>query len=162
MPRGTDGRATGVDVYRCLLMFGVCYLHALTQCGYVQRGLDNILSTCVSGFVVISAWYGIRLRLSKCIRLACMTFWAVGLVWQVRLYAGLGPNSLGLVSSVLRWYKEYWFVWGYIFLMLFSPLVEVAVSGIRKDRSQAMRILLPVVFCTFIWGYSAHLPVIKN
>lgn len=63
-----DGR---IELFRCTMMFGVCLLHALDQGGYADahRGLDNLMTPCVDGFLFISGYYGIRLRLKSIFRL---------------------------------------------------------------------------------------------
>ena len=37
-------RDTGIDAYRCLLMFGICLLHAIEQIGHNVPWVANMLS----------------------------------------------------------------------------------------------------------------------
>lgn len=52
-----NNRNMSVDVYRLLAMFGICFLHAITQGGLFRGGMDKVVSawmcSCVGGAVVL-------------------------------------------------------------------------------------------------------------
>jgi len=60
-----------IELFRCLCMFGVVLLHALTQGGYADahRGLDNLMTPSVVGFVFISGYFGIKCRIKGVLKL---------------------------------------------------------------------------------------------
>ena len=62
-------RNSSIDIYRCLLMLGICMLHAMAQAGHNVPWVANLLSWCVTGFAFISGWFGIRFSAGKLIKL---------------------------------------------------------------------------------------------
>ena len=64
-------RDASIELFRCLCMFGVCLLHALDQGGYADphRGLDNLMTPSVVGFLFISGWFGVKLKLRSLAKL---------------------------------------------------------------------------------------------
>lgn len=146
-----------IEVYRCCLMVGVCLLHSITQGGYVIRGLDNVLSTSVLGFVLISAWFGVSLKPSKIIRLIMLGAIYASFTGLCGVLFLASENVIELIKSA---FKSYWFLWGYIFVMLCSPLVDYAVKG--RSIKESFLIVVPIFFLVFVWGYSSSLPIISN
>ena len=70
-------RNSTIELSRIFLMLGICLLHCITQGGHVCRGLDNLLLSCVTGFVFISGYFGLSFKISKIIRLITMAFSSV-------------------------------------------------------------------------------------
>ena len=64
-----ESRNPAVDVYRCIIMFGICLLHAITQGGHNQPYIANCLLWCVPAFAFISGWFGVRFSGGKLIKL---------------------------------------------------------------------------------------------
>ena len=64
-------RISGIELYRALLMFGICLLHTVSQGngGVGSAVVCSVLQACVCGFVFISGWFGIRFRPAKLVRL---------------------------------------------------------------------------------------------
>lgn len=62
-------RNPSVELFRALLMFGICWLHAITKGGYCATTINSriayFLCACVPGFLFITGWYGVRLRAGK-------------------------------------------------------------------------------------------------
>ena len=46
-------REGSIELLRIVLMFGICLLHSITQAGHCIRGFDNVLHSCVDGFVFV-------------------------------------------------------------------------------------------------------------
>lgn len=148
-----EQRSGIIDVYRCMLMFGVCLLHAITQGGYVIRGLDNLLSPCVIGFFIISGWFGMRLKPSKVLRLLGIVFYAV-VVNDLVAYCSWNEHGGAL--------RGYWFVWSYLVVMLFSPLVQKCSEAVGRNVRDGLIIVIPIFICVFVWSYATKIPVISN
>lgn len=68
-------REEGVEVLRCILMFGICLIHATAYSTDRCWWLGNIANCSVAAFVFISGWYGIKCRLGKIINMVCMALW---------------------------------------------------------------------------------------
>lgn len=144
-------RDPSVELLRLCMMFGIVLLHIITQDGYflkdsfVVRGVTNILSTCVVGFVFISGYFGINMTLRKVVRLLSLS----------AFYAG----TLGLMfgwESALNRFTHDWFLYGYIVLMLFSPLFNVAIESL------GWRKLSGVLMAIYVWSYLCVIPCVKQ
>lgn len=84
-------RDNRIEVFRCLMMFGICLLHAITQGGHIVRWADNALHTCVVGFVVISGWFGIKFSWGKVFRIVALTAWCALVVSTMFLLRDQDP-----------------------------------------------------------------------
>lgn len=158
----TKIRNGSIEVYRCTLMFGICLLHTICQGGYVQRGLSDVLLSCVDGFVFISGYFGISFSYKKMFNLAL-----VGLicsVWSVVIDATLFDSGWGgiLIKIVHAYVNGFWFLWAYLILMMFSPVVAAAIENCKADRGVLIRTFLPVLLLVFGWMYLDHMPIIGN
>lgn len=141
----------------------MCFLHALEQGGYAgpHRGLDNLLMSSVVGFVFISGWFGIRLRLSHVLRLLGIGVYCA--IVPVVLFDWLynGHTEIGyLAGRFWRFYREPWFLWTYFALMLIAPAFDTLFE--LADKRKILSRVLSVVFLAFGWSYvSTKVPGLK-
>ena len=145
-------RNSSIEFLRCLLMFGICFLHSITQGGYNQAWIANIFGTCVVGFVFISGWYGIRFSVRKIILLWGIAIWAsfVFAVYdKLMTGAALIPVLWGVISDT-------WFLHAYVLLMLMSPIVNAAVEHLPWMS------FLPFLFGVFGWGFARKFPLVGH
>ena len=134
-------------------MFGVVLLHALTQGGYADahRGLDNLLSPSVTGFVFISGYFGIKCRVKGILKLLC-----IGLaVWLVLAMVNMKfTSSFGIGGF-------WWFLWMYLALMAIAPLAEPLFD--RDGAGGAIAKIVPLVVVVYGWSYAGtKVPVLKD
>ena len=130
-------RIPSIEFYRCLLMFGICLLHAWGQGPHAVGRWGHGLSFCVVGFVAISGWFGVRFTVSKILRLVLTAIWCSAVICSL----------LGMPGDFWRVAKTYWFVWAYLFMMSFAPIVDAAC-----EKGSLRRCLLPMTLCVFGWG----------
>ena len=142
-----------IELYRILLMFGICWLHCLCQGAWQGMWPRWVLSACVPGFVFISGYFGVKFSVSKTIRL-----------YSVPIYASLLAPFLGGAflhgcywKEVIRvWHADggFWFVHSYAILTIVAPLVNKFFEEIStwQDRRELIRVLLPIFFLVFGWG----------
>ena len=143
-------RDSRIELFRCACMFGVVLLHALTQGGYADahRGLDNLMTPSVVGFVFISGYFGIKCRLRGVLKLL-----GIGLSsWIV-----LAVLNLDFTTSFgVRGY--WWFLWMYLTLMTMAPLAETMFA-----QNGAITRIVPFAVVIFVWSYVAtKIPVLKT
>ena len=155
-------RDNRIEVFRCLMMFGICLLHAITQGGHIMRWADNALHTCVVGFVVISGWFGIKFSWGKVFRIVALTAWCALVVSTMFLLRDQDPSWGVWWHRVMYSFKSWWFVWAYVFLMMLAPLVNSAVASLGKDVNTNRDVLIPFVALVFGWGYLSMLPGVMN
>ena len=145
-------RNRALDVYRCLLMFGICLLHSISQAGYNVPWANNMLSWCVPGFMFISGWFGIKFSLIKVIKLFGISLYcAVAFVVFDALFSdSTGGNCLVRVYDIA---KGQWFLNAYVIVMCFAPMVNLAI-----DR-MTVKELYPLVLVAFGWSFATTLPI---
>lgn len=148
-----DMRDSRIELYRCLCMFGVVLLHSLTQGGYADahRGLDNLMTPSVVGFVFISGWFGIRFSWKGVRKILSIGAWCWVVIamlnWNFRSSYGIGGF--------------WWFLWMYLALMTLAPLVESIL--VENDRGGAFRKVMPFLVAIFGWSYAAtKIPGLKE
>ena len=157
-------RNSSVEIYRCVLMFGIVLLHVICQGGYCQRGIDRLLLSCVDGFVFISGYYGIRFSTSKVIRLISVGVWCFIVSAFIRTVIDTNcANGLSFMEHVYfditRWS---WFLWAYIVLMIFSPIFEIVFETLQNDSAKLIKAYTPLLFLVFGWMYLTQIPVLRN
>ncbi len=156
----TRGRISGVELYRALLMFGICLLHAAQGHGGVGSAVAvSILQACVCGFVFISGWFGIRFRPSKLVRLYGVGVFAA-LVNAVifHVYDPLGCG--GLIGRCFHTLITYWFLHAYAVLMLMSPLLNLALRDFQ--RKEGFLAIVFTVICVIGWSFTSQLPLLRS
>lgn len=161
------GRNIGVEAYRILLTFGICYLHAMTTCGYSATGVGGrisyLLYSCVVGFVFITGWFGISFSIIKLLKL-----------WGVALYAVV---VVAVIDSLLHGYAGFrfyygllignWFINGYTVLMLMAPALNYLVKGVSEGmgaekRGEAINASVLILVLVFGWAFLKTFPHVSR
>lgn len=151
----SSSRNAAIELLRVALMFGICLLHSITQAGHCVRGLDNVLLSCVNGFVFISGYFGIKFKVSKVLSLIGVSLYAAFVAY------GFSDFAYGTNIPFWRTYVEgYWFLWAYIVLMLVAPLCDAALE--KRNERAVWSLSLPVLFAVFVWSYGCVIPGIKE
>lgn len=144
-------RNEGVELYRCLLMLGIVFIHATGHCRYQQRWGTEFFDWCVAGFVFISGYFGVDFRPSKCVALIGVGIWC-------SIVAGLLVGAD--VRATLCGVDGFWFLWAYIILMMLSPLINVALDKCNKD--ELIRIILPLFLLVCVWMFALCVPIVRD
>lgn len=146
-------RNVNIELFWCVCMFGVVLLHSLTQGGYADahRGLDNLMTTSVVGFMFISGYFGIKCRVKSVMKLLGIGLYA----WLVLALLNLDfTSSFGIGGF-------WWFLWMYLALMAMAPLCEAIFVQNRTGRGVIVKIA-PFVAVVYVWSYAAtKIPLLK-
>lgn len=145
-------RDDGVESLRVLLMFGICLLHSISQCGHYNRWIAQPLLACVDAFVFISGYYGIRFKPSKLLRLYVVG--AVCAFISAVLPALAGLAEYPTLKECWKTYISYsWFLHAYAVMMLLSPLVDIKKGFLG---------LWTVLFLVFCWAGLCAVPYVGS
>lgn len=151
----TMNRNPAVELYRVGAMFGIVLLHTIVQGGYLRsRGLDNVLLSCVTAFVFISGYFGIRFSVRKIIRLIALGCYCSFIAAVIG--GGMCCLRDGLLLDII---KYHWFLWAYLVLMCFAPILNLAFDGELKE---VLPRVAPILVVVFGWSYLAMIPVLKR
>ena len=118
-------RDTAIELYRVMLMFGICLLHAIGNSAEPKVWMQNILASCVVGFVFISGWFGIKFTWMKIAKL-----YGIGLYCALvyGLVASWGEPQYLLSAAKLGFFKlthGFWFLHAYALMMCLASNFEV-------------------------------------
>ena len=151
-------RNPAIELFRVLLMFGICLLHVQTAAGGGR--LTSVLVSCVPGFVMISGWFGIHFSWRKIFMLYGVAVYAslviplVGGVWTPSAYwreaLRLWNVRLDAVSP-----SGFWFLHAYAVMSVLAIPVEMVLEGelTREKARRLRRISVPVLIVVFGWGF---------
>ena len=162
-------RNVTTDLYRIVLMFGICLLHSITQGGHNVPWIANLFDWCVPGFVFLSGWFGIKFSIIKWLKLYGVSFYCAicYVVFDVLMSGGLSEFSI--VDIGIRCYRiaiGQWFLNAYAVLMCFAPILNLSCSQLvlsKWDSKQVLttlKVLGPPLLCVFGWSFVTTLPLI--
>lgn len=151
-------RNPGIELYRCLLMFGICLLHVV---GFYQEPkawgwLSHGLLWCVPGFVFITGFFGCRFDWKKILKLYGVALWCFPLIQGIGLLVDGGTFSCSAwLGAAWRDFLGNWFLHAYVILLVLAPYVDALLEPVRAsgDVRQALRLVGPLALLVFGWSY---------
>ena len=150
-------RNYSIELLRLLFVYGIVLLHTIRFGGALQRGLDNVLMTCVVGFVFISGYFGIKFKFIKLISLIGVALFCAIVISIINMLMQGEFSSVAFIAGVKDCYLErWWFLWAYVVLMCFAPIIEQAV----KPGNLQIRYVLPLLSLVYVWSYSLRVPIL--
>lgn len=169
-----------MEALRILAMLMVLWIHADyvalgspfdeefvgdSQNAFWHRFWENAGIAAVNVFVMISGWFGIKLRVkSICNYLFTILFWSVAVMIVLRLTCPEFFGSFISIPAVVKGAANYWFVNAYLILMLLSPAINdyMQRADNRKVGFTAISLMICAVALNFVGvtsdfrgGYSA-------
>lgn len=154
-------RDPSIELFRCLLMYGIVLLHCWHHCG-VGFWCVSIVRPCLVGFVFISGWFGLHFMPSKVLKLYGVQLYCILIAMFLSHLSGGEPVT---VMSIVRGMCGFWFVHAYVILMMIAPLVDHALESLKNTRGPERSmlfctILLPPILAIFGLGFIACSPLI--
>lgn len=160
-------RLSGMELLRIIAMLLVmtvhifCFIsihdaglaHARPLASLTLFGVDGLSVVCVDVFVLISGWFGVRLRLRSLARLVFQTLFFSILVCTVLVIYDSGKymNAQSLSTILLLNGNDYWFVKAYIGLLLLSPALNLLVE--RCSRRELGGVLFLMAAFQTVYGW---------
>ena len=137
MDKQSSTRNVGIDLFRCLCIYGICAYHAFFTGEFANGYESRIWTWAVPGFAFISGYYGVKLRISKLIRL-----------WVMASICFLLPIALG--GRFLDLLFINWYLLAYTILMLLSPILN---AGLNELTKKDMRLAFCGVLLLSVWSW---------
>ena len=110
---------------------------------YIQLGLTNLVTLGVTGFILISGFYGVKLKISRIVSLGIQTFFyallsaiLIKIFWGGNVFKKLIDTPLSLFDG------DWWFVTDYLILMLLSPFLN---AGLEKIDKKTLAIVIAIL-----------------
>ena len=118
------------------------------------RGMSESLSkVCVNVFILISGWYGIRIKVNRFVELVFQALFISICMYFVMRILGL-TRAISMnewIELLLFKHVGYWFVRAYIILFLFSPVLNIFVQN--TNRKQLKFFLVAFFSVQIIYGF---------
>ena len=118
------------------------------------RGISESLSeVCVNTFVLISGWYGIKVRTVRFVELIFQVLFVSVFIYTTMRILGIiqSMNVNEWIELVLIKHRGYWFVKAYIILYLFAPVLNTFVDNV--SRIQLKNFLIAFFVIQVIYGF---------
>ena len=155
-------RNANLEIYRCLLMLGICLLHCISQGGHNVPLANNCFSWCVTGFAFLSGWFGIRFSCKKVVKLYAVSFYCAAIVFAFNFSLRMSGGA----REVWNVATGQWYLNAYAVLMCFAPILNEGCRSLSEkfaaDRMAAIKLAMPLVLCAFGWSFATTLPVVRE
>lgn len=146
-------RDKNIDLFRCLCMLGIVGIHSFTWCDNTTRIGWALCCPALVGFVMISGWFGINFRWKKLVRI-------LGVVAYGTFISALVLKEFH-IGAIIDICKGYWYVWAYVFMMLFSPVIDGFIDRC-EDRQKLILSFASMSFLLWVWAFLSVVPPTKN
>ena len=126
---------------------------------FTQLGLTNLTSLGVTGFILISGYYGVKLKLNRIVSLWLQTtIYSILSVALLFTFSQIGGGKLlyGIIDAPLRLFDGWWFLSDYLILMLLSPLINIGIKTIGKKELQLIIIMLSFTMYGVEWFHARN------
>ena len=135
-------RNTAIDLFKCLLMIGICMRHSVNFSGMANGCEARLWSWAVPGFAFISGYYGVRFSGRKIVNLCVVAACSAVVPTVVALARGQGM-SIYRECLLSNWYLN-----AYLVLILLSPIINGGLDVVKR-----MPALLVPLGVLLIWSW---------
>lgn len=170
-------RNSSIELLRLILMFMIVMMHCITiglglaglspliyESNIIQPdemgiafGINSLCICAVDCFVLISGYFKIKTTAPKFISLLfSLAFYTF--ILTVVPYAVDGNWEAAIKQCLFLSHSRYWFVLYYLFLMMLTPLLNLAYDNMDKRCRRLTTIGLILISCYFgfVWGNSVN------
>lgn len=124
---------------------------------YIQLGLTNLVALGVTGFILISGFYGVKMKIGRIISLWIQTsFYALLSAVLIKIFWG-GYIFKNLIDAPLSLFDGgWWFVTDYLILMLLSPFLNAGIEKIDKKTLGIVIVVLSFIMYGAEWFHAKN------
>lgn len=162
MKNTINKRESNFELLRIISMFMIIFLHFCTFNSilknipefsfkyFIFNGLFYLCLASVNLYVFITGYFTIesKFKISKLIKLELeVLFYSIGIYFLVVVFGLEKFNYKHFFTDLFPTiFAKYWFITGYVFLYLLSPLINKFVKSLSKKQFDYTIILLFIVF----------------
>lgn len=123
---------------------------------YIQLGLTNLVALGVTGFILISGFYGVKMKIGRIISLWIQTsFYALLSAVLIKIF--WGDIFKNLIDAPLSLFDGgWWFVTDYLILMLLSPFLNAGIEKIDKKTLGIVIVVLSFIMYGAEWFHAKN------
>ncbi len=157
-------RLSNMEALRLVAMFMVIVLHYLDKgnlltstaepfhiTSYMAWLIEAFAIVAVNVYVLITGYFMCKstFKISRFVEIICQVMWYSVLIPVVLLLLGIVDYTSLNTYDVLQFVfpihmKQYWFVTGYVILLLFVPIINLAMAHMDKKQFLTVTCLLTV------------------
>lgn len=108
-----------------------------------QSIIESFSIICVNSFLVITGWYGIKLKIKSLISLYTVIAWIYVTFYLAECLAGREFSEISFLWNIIALTKESYYIQSYMLLMIVSPILN---SFITQYGNKSLNLILA------IWG----------
>lgn len=148
-------RKSNFELYRIVCIFVIVMMHTFgngmgTFNSYLGILVNVIGNIGVTGFVLLSGYFGIKLNIKKLVKLdILMITWSLAYLIAVYFFGG-GAAAIGMKDILSSFIPvsshRYWFLSAYFCLCILSPFINEYLDKITKERHLKLIITAGVLF----------------
>lgn len=155
-----EKRQSNFELLRIISMLMIIFWHILIHGGIIANQSETLkviisfiqplLFVHVNSFILVTGYFqcNSKFRMSKVLQLNnAIWFYKAAIPFILVLFGGLtlsNLESIKLLSPISHY--DYWFMTQYILLYLISPILNIIVHNINKEKYKKMLLLFFVVF----------------
>lgn len=140
-------RNSSIELYRIIATFLVLYVHfngwflGGGEMNNTQAFIVSLCSICVNCFLVISGFFGIKLKVNSIINIISITFTA----YIINAFLGIFFSNYSFFTFLksISLSKESYYFQCYLMLVILSPILNSFIDKYKKN-------ILPLVFVLFV------------
>lgn len=166
-------RDSNIELLRLIAMYMIVLHHFIVHSCFpdvldisATLSTSTALSTCLDGFlyigvncfILISGYYGVRLKVKSILNLylTCLCYGLIGYLLHIYVSDASLGRTLIYNSVFIFSHSQWWYISCYIGLLLLSPIINVFLSNASKYHHQ-LAILSMTILSVYL-GYLWHNP----
>lgn len=155
-----EERQSNFELLRIVSMMMIIFWHIMVHGGVLANPtetlkavlslIQSLIFVHVNSFILVTGYFQCesRFKMSKVLQLNNSIWFYKALIPLILIAVGMLTLSkleiLKLLSPISHY--DYWFMTQYILLYLISPILNIVINNISKDKYKAMLVLFFVVF----------------
>ena len=166
-------RDSNIELLRLICMLLIVFQHSIEYCAFPEVWDTSVMSGEVSVasiligltyigvncFVLISGYYGIKLKVRSVLNIyfICAIYALIGYLLHIYIDGASIGKGLLYHSIFCISHSKLWFVKCYVGLMLLSPLLNAAIESMQQKTYKWILVLLTIlnVYFGFLWQDNA-------
>lgn len=128
-------------------------ISASLDSAFLRALAESFSKVCVNAFILISGWYGIKVRPVRFAELIFQVIFVSVFIYMTMMLLGLiqPMNVNEWIELLLIKHRGYWYVKAYIILYLFAPVLNIFVDNVSRKQLKSFLIAFFVV--QVIYGF---------
>lgn len=136
-------RNSSIELLRILCIFGIIFMHTIAYGGeeiadynrYIQIVINCFTNLGVTCFMLISGYFGVKLNLTKLIKLDLMVIFYSLAYLGISVVLGYEVGKLEILSCIFPVLSNrYWYVTVYFVIVLLSPFINQIPEKLSREN----------------------------